>query len=187
MSKRRSHSSIDNLPSRLQDVCRRMVVDGLWPPDCPRVCEGRPTYDHIVEYCSFNGHSISRSAVGRWAKGLRAIERMATAGLIARQTMANMTGEDAPKTQKAAAEMMTALLLDFMVSDDDYSSKQLKEISQAIRDCAQVSINADKYIRTQIAEKVKEADSRITKIVAKKKIDPDVLKQIREEVYGIIK
>jgi len=164
-----------------------MVVDGFWPDDYPGEKEGTPTYDNMVEFCIFQGHSVSRSAVHRWAKGLLVMERMATAGLIARKTMANMTGEDAPKTQKAAAEMMTAVLLDFMVSNEKISSKQINEVSQAIRNCAQVSINADKYIRTQIAEKVKAADAKIKTIATKKKIDPDVLKQIREEVYGIIK
>lgn len=164
-----------------------MIVDNEWPDDFLGEREGSPRYEDCVLYCATQGHSVSKSAVGRWAKQLRTISLMKTAGLIARQTMANMTGEDAPRTQKAAAEMMTALTLDFMVSHDDYSSKQLKEVSQAIRDCARVSIDADKYIRQQIAEKVKAADSKIKTIAKKKKIDPEVLKQIREEVYGIIK
>jgi len=185
--KRRTHSTLDSLPAAVRDALTKMVVDGLWPADCPGEHEGRPTYDDMVEYCVLQGLSVSRSAIGRWAKGLRVIEDMKTAGLIARNTMAGMTGEDAPKTQKAAAEYMTAIMLNLMVTEGaEFSPKQIKEVSQGIRDCAQVAINADKHIRTALAEKVKEAGEKIERIAKKKNIDPDVLKRIREEVYGIV-
>ncbi len=187
MSKRRSHSSIDNLPEPLRDTLTRMVIDGLWPDDCPGDHEGKPTYDNMVEYCVLQGRSVSSSAMGRWAKGLRVIEKMTTAGLIVRKTMGNMTGEDAPKTQKAAAEYMGAIILDFMVSREDYTSKQIKEVSQAIRDCAQVSINADKYIRQAIAEKVAKAAKSTKAKLNKAGVDRKLIQEIIDEHLGVIK
>lgn len=187
MAKRRSHSSIDNLPAALRAALTRMIVDNEWPVDYVGEREGSPRYEDCVLYCATQGHSVSKSAVGRWAKQLRTISLMKTAGLIARQTMANMTGEDAPKTQKAAAEMMTALTLDFMVSHEEYSSKQLKEVSQAIRDCARVSINADKYIRTQIAEKI-AASAKSTKAkLTKAGVNRKLIQEIIDEHLGVVK
>ena len=192
MSKRRTHSSIDKLPEPLRAALTRMIVDHEWPADFPGEPpggkhEGSPRYEDCALYCTTQGLSVSKSAIGRWGKGLRVIEIMKTANLIAGKMMANMTGEDAPKAQKGAAQMMTALTLDFMVTHEDLGAKEMKDVAQTIRDCAQVAINADKYIRSQIAEKVKTADSKITTIAKKKNIDPEVLKQIREEVYGIMK
>lgn len=183
---RRAHSSIDKLPAGLRDILTRMIVDNEWPENFSGNRRGKPRYEDMVEYCVFQGYSVSKSAIGRFGMQMRTISRMKSAGLIARETMAGLTDEDAPKTQKAAAEMATALALEFMASSDDFTSRQLKEVCQAIRDCAGVSIKADQYIREQVTEKAKAADKAISAIAAKKKIDPETLKAIREQVYGIV-
>ena len=185
--KRRTHSSLDKLPAALRDTITRMIIDNEWPVDFPKTYDGTPRLEDIVEYCKHRGQWVSKSAVGRYSMGLKTIEKMRTLGLIARKTMENLTPEDAPRTQKAAAQMATALILEFMTSRDDYTSKQIKEVSQAIRDTTQVTINADKYIREQIATKVKAAEKNITDIAKKKKIDPETLRIIREQIYGIYK
>jgi len=184
--KRRAHSSIDRLPASLREQLARMLVDNEWPADFVSHFDGHPRLEDCVAYVKQKGFEVSDSALQRWWQQLRTISRMKQAGLLARETMAGLTDEDAPKTQKAAAEMMTALLLEFMADKENYSSKQLKEISQAIRDCANVAMKADNYIREQTGRKVAQADKAISTIARKKKIDPEVLKQIREEVYGII-
>ncbi len=184
---RRTHSTIDRLPAKLRETLTRMIVDDEWPYGLKGDRDGKPEYIDMVVYCRQEGFTVSKSAIGRFAMRMRAISRMKNAGLIARETMAGLTAEDAPKTQKAAAEMATALILEFMVSHNDYSSKQIKEVCQAIRDCTQVTIKADQYIREQLTAKVEKADKAITKIAAKKKIDPEALKAIREQVYGIVK
>jgi len=164
-----------------------MVVDGAWPADYPGEKDGSPTYDDIVAWCVTQGRSVSRSAVARWAKGLRAIERMKTAGLIARNTMAGLTAEDAPQTQKAAAEMATALLLELMTSSETYSAKQLKEVAAAIRDCAAVSIKADSYARSSIEEKVRTAAASTEKQLGDAGVDRKLIQQIIDEHLGVIK
>lgn len=184
---KRTHSSLDKLPAALREALTSMVVDNRWPADFTGEREGNPQYDDMVEYCHQKGFVISRSALGRWAMGLRVIERMKSAGLIARQTMAGLTAEDAPKTQKAAAEMATALLLEFMASGENYSSKQLKEISQAIRDCAGVSIKADQYIRTQIEEKIKRACESTKAKLAKAGVNSKKIQEIIDEHLGVVK
>jgi len=154
MAKRRTHSTIDTLPAGLRDTLLRMVVDGHWPDDVHNPDDGKPTYDAVVLYCKMHGHVISRSAIGRWAKGLLAFERMRSAAGIARKVMGDLTA--------------------------------ISMISGAIRDCTQVALKADQYIRSQIADRAKAADQKITEIVTKKQIDPDTLKMIREQIYGIV-
>ena len=188
---RRTHSTIDKLPASLRDTLTRMIVDNVWPDDFPRqkgtdpVLTGKPRYEDLVTYSRQKGFVVSESAVGRFGMRMRMLARMKQAGVIVRDVMKNLNAEKASETQKAVAEMITAQTIEFISSQDDLSAKQIKEISQAMRDCTQVSINADKYIREQLNKKIEAADKKISAIAVKKKIDPETLKAIREQVYGI--
>lgn len=192
MSKnRRTHSTIDKLPANLRETLTRMIVDNYWPQDWDiahyGLYTGNPRYIDLRNYCQQKGFEVSESAIGRFGMQMRTLARMKNAGLIARETMAGMTAEDAPKTQKAAAEMATALILEFMASHDGYSSKQIKETCQAIRDCAQVSIKADKYIREQLAEKIKAAVKSTKKKLFKAGVNRKVIQEIVDEHLGVTK
>ncbi|MDD5720611.1 MAG: DUF3486 family protein [Candidatus Krumholzibacteria bacterium] len=182
---RRTHSTIDKLPAALRQTLTRMVVDALWPDDWLGARDGKPRYEDLVEYAACQGHSLSHSAVGRWAKGLLAIERMRANRQVVTAIMADLTDENAAAAQKAAAEMATALSLDFMLSHDDLTAKQLQDVARAIRDCGAIAIQADRHRRGQVEAKAKAADDAITVIARRKKIDPETLKLIREQVYGI--
>lgn len=185
---RRTHSSIDKLPAELREVITAMIVDKAWPEDFPSPPDysGKPRYEDVVTYCQLHSQSVSRSAVGRWAKQLLGLELLRTRAVIVRGVMKDVTEEKTSETQKAAAEMITARILE-VVCTDKLTTRQAKELAAAVRDCTQVSIKADQYAREQHTRKAKEAVKAINKIATKKKMDPDTLKQIREEVYGIFK
>jgi len=187
MSKdRRTHSTIDKLPAGLRETLIRMIVDNEWPADYPGVRDGTPTYEDLVSYCVCQGHSVSLSAIGRFGMRMRTLARMKNAGVIVRDVMKDLTAEKASATQKAVSEIITAQIIEF-ASEQNLTAKEIQNIARAVKDCTQVSINADKYICEQIAKKAKEADRQITTLAKKKKISPEVLKQIREQVYGIVK
>ncbi len=186
MAKRRVHSSIDKLPSSLKEALTRMLVDDFWPDDFVGVKDGKPKYDDLVAYCRQKGHTISESAMGRFGARMRTLATMKSAGVIVRDVMKDLNNENASATQKAVAEMITAQTIHFVANKDNLKAKEIKEVSQAMRDCAQISIKADTYIRDQLKVKAKAADKAITKIAGKKKIDPETLKAIREQVYGIV-
>ncbi|HOT73746.1 MAG TPA: DUF3486 family protein [Anaerohalosphaeraceae bacterium] len=181
---RRTHSSIDTLPADLRSRLTAMLTDGQWPADWTGPRDGKPTYDDLAEYCRRCGHRISRSAVGRWAKGLLAYERMRSAAQIARQVMSGLSEENASETQKAAAEIMTAQIID-LLSAEELSPKEISLVSSAIRDCTQVALKADQYLRSRLAEKAASAEKTIAKEL-RKKVDPETLKIIREQIYGIV-
>jgi hypothetical protein len=187
MSQRRTHSSIDKLPALLKDELVRMLVDNEYPIEFHGDKAGKPKYEDLVAYCAQRGHTVSKSAVGRFAQSLKIIERMKTSGLIARQTMAGLTEENAPQTQKAAAEMATALTIEFMASNDNFTSKQIKEIGDAIRSCAQVGISADKYIREQLKTKVKTATDSTKAKLTKAGVDRKLIQEIIDEHLGVVK
>ncbi len=163
----------------------RMAVDNVWPEDWLGKKDGKPTYDDMVLYCSTQDCVVSRSAIGRWAKRMQVYERMKTAGTIAREVMEGLSDENATQTQKAAAEIITAQIIELSVSEN-LNAKEIANVAKAAKDCTAVAMKADTYIRDRAKAKAEAAVKKITKIATKKKIDPEVLKQIREEVYGIV-
>jgi len=117
---------------------------------------------------------------------MKLLARMKQAGVIVRDVMKDLTREKASETQKAVAEMITAQTIDFISSQDGISAKEIMEVSRAIKDCTQVSINADKYIREQLGQKAEAAVEKIVEIGKKKNLDSRTLKMIREQIYGIV-
>lgn len=188
MNPRRTHSSIDKLPRTLQRALEGMLIDNAWPDDCENKRKdegGNPRYVDLELYCSQHGCDISSSAVGRWAKGLQIIAIMKQKSEMVRTVMENSTDESASQTQKAVGELLTARAIDLAVSDKALTSKQIKEIAQGIRDCANISIKADQYQQQQLKQKAVEANKNIKNLVGKKKLSPETLKIIREQIYGI--
>jgi hypothetical protein len=195
---RRVHSSIERLPRDLQDILIRMVTDAYWPGDFPfeksfgfsnELAEpkGRPRYQDLVIYCVFKGYSVSESAMGRWAKTMRMLERMKQAGVITREVMANITGEKASATQKAVAEMITATTIEFISEHDSFSAEDLRDIAKAMKDCTAIAINADKYIRDQIGKRL-EASAKLTKEkLTKAGVNRKLIQEIIDEHLGVVK
>jgi hypothetical protein len=162
---RRTHCTIDQLDAELRDTITRMVVDSEWPKDFPWeksdidpefYTKTKPRYLDIVLYCVTKGQPVSLSAMGRWAKGLQAFERMRTAAGLAKQIMADVKDENTTASKKAAAEILTAHVID-LASREDLKPKDIAMIAGAVRDCNQVAMQADKYERDQIKTKLEGA------------------------------
>ncbi len=185
MTKRRTHSVIDKLPEDLRDVLMRMIVDNVWPDDWLGPTDGKPTYDDLVLYCSTQGYVVSRSAIGRWAKRMQVYALMKSAAGIAQNAMQGLSDENATEIQKACAEVITAQIIEASVSNK-LTTKQIRDLATATRDCTAVTMKADTYIRDRAKAKADAAVKKITKLATKKQIDPEVLKVIREQVFGIV-
>ena len=189
MSKRRTHSSIDRLPGEVRETLGRMLIDGEWPDGLtPATGQpgGKPTYEDMARWLATQSHLTSVSAIGRWALRMRTLERMKQAGVITREVMADITSEKASATQKAVAEMITAATIEFISGRDGFDADEIRDVAKAMKDCTAIAINADKYIREQVKAKAEKAADKITELAGKKQIDPETLKLIREQIYGIV-
>jgi uncharacterized protein (UPF0147 family) len=188
---RRTHSTIDQLPEDLRQTITRMVVDAQWPDDytpaddADGVKNGKPRYVDIVAYCLDKGWPVSLSSLGRWAKGLQAFERMRTAAGLAKQIMADVKDENASESHKAAAEIITAQIID-LAAKEDLSPKDIAMIASAVRANAETVMRADRYQREQSKAKAAQAVKVLDAVAKKKNIDPETLKMIREQIYGIV-
>jgi len=112
--------------------------------------------------------------------------RMKESAKLIRDAMKTLDDEKVSETQKAAAEMLTAHTIDLMMRKDKLSAREIKHLSTATKYCTQIAIVADKYVREQVKRKVESAAKKIDQIGTKKRISPETLKAIREQVYGII-
>jgi hypothetical protein len=198
MASRRIHSSIDRLPKALRDSLMRMVIDNEWPADFPRnkafgfkdgnvEPAGIPRYEDLVTYCEFKGVKVSKSAIGRFGKRMLLLAKMKQAGVIAKDVMKGLSAEKASETQKAVAEMITAQTIEFISSNQDFTAKEIKEVAQAMKDCTLIAINADKYIRQQLAEKLKLAGESAKKKLTKAGVNRKLIQSIIDEHLGILK
>jgi hypothetical protein len=50
-----------------------MITGGVWSDDWGPLPEGKPRYEDIVKYCKDKGHTVSLSAIGRYAKSLQTL------------------------------------------------------------------------------------------------------------------
>jgi hypothetical protein len=184
---RRVHNSIDKLPPTLQQALTAMLVDNQWPDDFKGECKGKPRYEDLAVYCKQKGFEVSESAIGRFGIRMRMLARMKDAGVIVRDVMKDLTEEKASATQKAAAEMITAHIVQLAAEEEHLTPKQLKEVSQAVRDCMNVSIIADKYIREQLAKKIRTATESTKAKLTKAGVNRKLIQEIIDEHLGVVK
>jgi len=187
MTKRRTHSSIDKLPAGLRDALTAMLIDNIWPDDFPLPHEGKPCYEDLVIYCEHNGYKVSESAVGRFGMQMRTLARMKQAGLITRKIMADLNDEKASATQKAVAEMITAVAIEFVSDHDKLDAREIRDVARAIKDCTAIAINADKYIREQLTKKVQIAAASTRKKLTRAGVDRKIIQEIIDEHLGVVK
>jgi len=187
MAQRRTHSVIDRLPAELRQALTAMVVDGAWPDGCLCRQEGKPRYEDMVSYCVEQGYGVSSSAVGRWAKKMRLLARMRSSAEIVRDVMADVTAEKATETQRAVAEMVTAIVIDFVSDKDGFNAKEIRDIAKAVKDCTAVSLSADKYIRTELGKKAAVAAESTRAKLGAAGVDRKLIQEIIDEHLGVVK
>jgi len=107
--------------------------------------------------------------------------------VITRDVMADLTDEKASATQKAAAEMITALAIELMSDMENPKPKDLTMVAAAMRDCTAIAINADKYIRTQIKAKAEAAAKNTKARLTDAGVDRKLIQEIIDEQLGIVK
>ena len=185
-NKSRVHSSLDRLPKRLSRAIDSMYIDNKWPTDFQGPKSGKPRYVDIVEYCRQQGHQVHISSVGRHCRQLTAYYRMKEAGVTVRHAMQGHDEAQASATQKAGAEMLTAMIIKHLTAKEDFTAKELKQLSAAIGDCNHVVLAHEKYVKELARKQIKTDLQKVKGLHSRKQIDPETLKAIREQVYGIV-
>jgi len=189
-------STIETLP---EDVLGRLNS---------MIGKGRFTVDQLAGWLDEQGHTRSRSAVGRHSKGYRFIaaelrqSREITEALVAELGEAATQG----KQGRLLVEMVRSLVFKLLVklqkieaSDENVSAIDSKDVQQLGKGLAELgrALRFDQDFEEKIRKQVQEEERAAaagraeTAIAAASvehgfKLPPEALRTIREQIYGIV-
>jgi len=174
----RSKSNILKLPEPIAREIDRMLIE---------VGEGRKTYEQIVEWAADQGCRTSTSALSRYFKYVQALEKGKRVSqqvkAILDETDKNSPLELEEGVSKLGATVMMEVFQEAMSAD----SIDIDRIGRPMGDFArlQSSTVQREKLKEAFSQKAKKAVKNIEK-QTKKKLDPETLKIIKEQVYGIV-
>lgn len=174
MTNRRTHPKIADLPDDLREQIHKKITEGY-------------TYQEISEWITSAGHPISKSAVGSYGKNyLTKLEKLRLAREQARTIVEE--GSDKPATEliEAASSLTQQLVLEYLVDNSlDLSEVRADRLIQALSMLEKSTVAREK-LKLESRRKAEMAVKNIEDVAASKGIDPETLRKIKEEIYGIL-
>lgn len=177
-------SSIRRLPPEVREVISELRDRGR-------------TIDEILGKLHELDVSVSRSALGRHVKQLDAIGAELRRSRMVAEALVKRYGE-APesRTAKLNIELMHGLISKLMFSEDgeqvELDPKEAMQIATAMQKLAQASkqeVDREALLKREFAQKVDrklaEAEAELTGDAGPAADPREVLRRIREDVYGI--
>jgi hypothetical protein len=156
------------LPVELRQQLNRVLLEGA-------------TYDDAAAFLNGKGHDISRSSVGRYGKEFFEAYQKIVQFEDQSRALTSATEKGMPM-EEAVGKMLLQKVMAALVD----GSADVMEVPRLISDVAKLQ-------RSHVAmaqwkrEIEKRADAAVENIKTKSKtIDPDTLKIIKEEIYGLV-
>lgn len=163
---------------------------------------GRLTIDGLTLWLEGRGYEISRSAVGRYAKGFDQVaaklreSRQITAALVAELGDAAAQGKQGRLLVEMARSVVFDLLMKLQSEDAEIDTKDVQQLGKGLAELGR-ALRLDQDFELKIQQQADAKAARKAVAAAEKALaDEDqagqpvdraaVLKRIREEVYGIV-
>lgn len=168
MATRRKHGRVrDDLPAEVREQVDRLLL------------EGGVTYDDIKAFLDEQGFDISRSAIGRYGQDflnayqqLRIIEDKSKA-------LISKAGEGLV-LEEAASKMFAKMILEAQLE----GSLDIQKLPRILSDFAK--LQASSVMRERLKKEMVKKVAKVVDAAGKKDMSKeDVLKWIKEQVYGI--
>lgn len=152
--------------------------------------EGRATVDDLVALIAAHGARASRSAVGRYRKDFEdSLVRYREAQEVAGRWVAQFQADPDGDVGRLLAEMLKTLAFTSMADKSSANAKDIHYLARAIRDLVsvdQVKARVEAELRAATKERADAAVAAIEAEAGARRISPEALARIREQVYGII-
>lgn len=165
-----------------------------------RLIESERTIDEIMgKLHELDIESVSRSALGRYVKEVNQIgERMRRSRVIADALIERLG--DAPESRQARLniELAHSMIMNLVGGAEDglavtldpeqvmLISRAIKDLSTAQKTDAALTIGLRKQLAAEAEAKLKAMESKgASEGGIKRGFDPDTLRRVREEIYGI--
>lgn len=145
-------------------------------------------YEALAEELKARGCDLSKSAIHRYGQAFE--ERLRALRLVTEQARAVV--EHSPDDEDAVnqalvrmtQEKLFGVLMDIQV---DPETIDLSKLTRSISDLSRASITVKRYAaetRAKIGAKLNDLDSQARE--GKGRLDPETLRRVREEIYGLV-
>ena len=178
MSKRfRGKSSLLKLPKKILEQVNEMIV---------AVGEGRKTYEEISAWLTGQGYETSKSAVGRYAKYVTALEKVRMVGEQAK-VIIEASGQDPLKIEEATAKLGAVIMMEVFQEAMSGDRIDVKHIGHLMGDFARLqksSVDRER-LKAVVMEKFEKAITD-AKTKAKGMSKEDFIEFMKERLYGLL-
>lgn len=169
---RRRHSKVQKLPPEVVAAVNRLLVDGF-------------TYDQVVEFLNKQGHDVSRSSVGRYGQHfLQKLERLKLAREQAKAIVTEMDGTPATEMHEAANQLAVNLIMDTLMQIDDLQGAKVTELLKALAHLERSAVGRER-LKAELHQKAQKVAKDVEERAAAAGLDPDTIRYIREQIYGL--
>jgi len=176
-------SKIDLLPEAVKKELSRMLSDRSFSD-----------YDGIETWLNDQIRdlglkiTVSRSSVHRFGQGLERAQKALKSSTEMAIALTDYAGDDAGKTNDAVMRLYVDKLFHVLLDMEDLDPENVDfaKLGRVISQITRASVNQKKWMaemRIKAEKAFKSIENKAA--VAKKSLDPDTLKIIKEEMYGI--
>jgi hypothetical protein len=143
-------------------------------------------YSALAQWLQDNGFDISRSALHRYGQDFE--ERLAAISQATEQAraVADAAKDDDNNMNEALIRLVQTKAFDALIAAE--SAESLPKMGVMIAKLSKASVDQKKWmrdVRSKAAAAVKNIEEK-TATSGKKSLDPETLRIIREEIYGIV-
>lgn len=180
MTKRflRARSRILKLPQDIQREIDRMLL-GVGPE--------RKTYDEVVAWVKDRGYETSTSAISRYYRYLKTLENVKIASQQVKAILDETDKDSMLELEEGISRMASAIVMEILQEAETSRKTDIQYVTRIIGEFArlQMSSVAREKLKIEFRRKAQKAVENIEK-TAQKQLDPETLRKIREEIYGIV-
>lgn len=175
---RRRHPKLLKLPPGLvRQVDEMLTATG----------ETRKTYDEISAWLTEQGHPVSVSAIGRYARWLAAFEKVRLVGQQAQAIISEAQSEGGLAIEEATAKVAAVVVMEVLQESMKGDQVDIKRVGKLIGEYAKLqasSVLRERW-KAQMAQLRQKAEKAVQNIERKTQLSPDTLSYIREVIYGL--
>lgn len=177
--KRRRASSITRLPPEVREACDELIRNGR-------------TLDEILAALRELGAAVSRSAIGRYAKGAKeTMEKYNQAREVAKAWVGRLENDPQSDVARLLPEMLRAVAFQSLTSlgqsEDNAAPEDIMLLAKALKDLSsatKTSVDVEIKLR-EIRERAKAAASAVAQTAKKAGMSADTIASIKRDILGI--
>ena len=169
-TKIRRHGKVHSLPDELRAEVDRLLIEGN-------------TYEDIEKFLKRNGYDISKSSIGRYGKEFLNFYREVKIIEDQSKTLVSEAGGDGMIILEAAEKLFSKKIVELLLQNQIDVTKIPRIVSDFAK--LQASSVVREKMKAEFKRKAEKAFQKAEK-QAKKMSKEELIKMLRQEVYGLV-